>query len=254
MNEGFYSELSGPPQAFFFEIAKGNVPGHASRNVIGRNPQVSTSPEDIWDPGGILVYPTAGEQWEILSTSANDTLAGTGARTVELAYQDDFYKRKTTTVSLNGTTPVSFTPTDSFRFEDLKVTVADPANGNKNDGDLTVRVAGGGAVRGGMLAGENIALDGHYTVPAGITAHIVSIFQEINKNEDVVLSYLATNGTNGIFLAGIKSSIYQDSAHFPFSLAALKLEEKSDFKIMAVSSNLIASPLVMTQIIEVDNV
>lgn len=253
MNEGFYPELSGAPPSFFFEISKGNVPGHASRNVIGRNPQVSTSAEDVWDPGDILVYPTVGEQWEVLSSSVNDTALGTGARTVELRYQDDQYARQAETVSLNGTTPVLFTATDQFRFEEFEVMSADPSNGNVNDGDITVRVASGGATRGALLAGENIALDGHYTVPAGKTSFIVGIFQEINKNEDVVVSYLATRGENGIFRAGIKSSIYQSSATFPFVLAAIKLEEKTDFKTMAVSSNLIATPLVMIQIIEVDN-
>ena len=59
---------------------------------------------------GTLIYPTAGEQWEIFSDSANDTSAGTGMRTVQVTYLDDNHVQQTENKTLNGTKPISKTP------------------------------------------------------------------------------------------------------------------------------------------------
>jgi len=239
------------PFDFFLEMSKGNIPGHTARNIIGRNPTVGTSVEDLWDPGGVLVYATAGEQWEISSDDANDTSAGTGARTVIIRYLDDNHVRQTETVTLNGFSVVTTVGTDMFRFESAEVITA--GSGAENAGLLTITVAGAGDVRGAIIANENVSLDGHYTVPAGKTAFAVSISEEINKGEDILLKYKATRGTNGIFRTVIISTLYQSSVFFPIIAVKDPLVEKSDLKITAVSTNPASTPSVVIGIIEVDN-
>lgn len=109
------------PFDFFLELSKGNIPGHTARNIIGRNPAVGTVIQDLWDPGGVLTYPTTGEQWEISSNNANDTSAGTGARTVLIRYLDDNHIRQSETLTLNGFTVVTTVATNMFRFESAEV-------------------------------------------------------------------------------------------------------------------------------------
>ena len=59
--------------------------------------------------GGETVYtePTTSDTFVINSTSANDTSAGTGVRTVQVVYLDSSGNEQSTTVTLNGTTDVA---------------------------------------------------------------------------------------------------------------------------------------------------
>lgn len=69
----------------FLEIPRGKVPGLSSVNRAGRNSviQISSTPEDIWDAGGIWVPPTAARNHNISSTSSSDagTLVSSGTAT-----------------------------------------------------------------------------------------------------------------------------------------------------------------------------
>src|ERR1044071_8594902 len=64
--------------------------------------------QDIW--GGVnneMTFPTANESWEVVSSSANDTVGGSGSETVTFTILDFAYAEIATfTVNLNGTTPV----------------------------------------------------------------------------------------------------------------------------------------------------
>ena len=62
--------------------------------------------ETIWTEGGIYVYPTSAEAVYISSTDANDTSAGTGARTVKVFGLDANWELQEETVILNGQTQV----------------------------------------------------------------------------------------------------------------------------------------------------
>ena len=236
---------------YLIEVGLGNVPGTFATTVASRNPAVgSVNVEDIWDPGGVLVYATAGEQWEIVSTSANDTAAGTGARTITILYLDDQYVKQFEIITLNGTTPVLTTATDMFRFRRLITATAGSAA--ENDGDITLRVASGGNTRAKMLTGNNTTMSVHYTVPAGVTAFITATTLEINKGEDVVLSFKITFGPTGIFLNAAESFIYQTINRRNAGVFQ-PIVEKSDFKVQAISSNAVASPAVFLEILEIDN-
>lgn len=235
---------------FFLDISKGLIPGHASIVISARNPSVSTSIEDVWDVGGTIVYPTAGEQWELVSDSVNDTSAGTGAQKITVDYLDDNFILQSEEVTMNGTTAVTLTATNSFRPRTITTTAA--GSGAENAGVVTLRVASGGNPRGAMLAGENISMSSHYTVPAGRTAYLTTILEEINKGEDVVLQFKRTEGPNGIFLTRGKSAIYQSVNISNFTLFH-PIIEKSDTKVTAVSSNALAAPFIFIELIEVTN-
>lgn len=93
---------------FFVEIARNNVPEMQDYSGFGLNEDVDTgtTPEDVWTTGGVFVPPTTNRIHAIVSTSANDTSAGTGARTVKV-YGVTTAGLANEVVTLNGVTPVN---------------------------------------------------------------------------------------------------------------------------------------------------
>ena len=98
---------------FFIAVAKGDYTGYPHVSKFGRNPKVKSSDyETIWDGSNLYPWPTAAETLNVVSTDADDTSAGTGARTVEIEGLNSSWAVITETVSMNGTTNV--TTTNSF--------------------------------------------------------------------------------------------------------------------------------------------
>lgn len=68
---------------FLQAIGFSQVPGYRRVTALGNNPDVDTgAAEEIWTAGGIYPFMTAATSLEIVSSSAADDSAGTGARTV----------------------------------------------------------------------------------------------------------------------------------------------------------------------------
>ena len=167
---------------FLIEVARGNVAGASTRGVVTKNESVGTSFEDLW--GGTaseMIYPTASETWEIVSSSANDSAAGTGARTVLVNSLDINFVPQSQTVTMNGTTPVVLTGTH-YRPDQIIALTAGSLG--VNDGDITLRVSGGGNERNVMRVGAGASEDGHITVPAGQTYHILQVITILQKDFD----------------------------------------------------------------------
>lgn len=97
--------------SFFVDVSRGRFPSYKANLKFGRNPQSNTNstPEDIWDGGGIYTGQpiSAVETIQVFSSSANDTSAGTGARTIQLEGLDADWNEQVEVVTLNGTTPVT---------------------------------------------------------------------------------------------------------------------------------------------------
>lgn len=146
---------------FNLQIARGLVAGFKSVNKFGRNPDVdAAAPEDIWFNGGTWVAPTAARIHAIVSTSVNDTAAGTGARTVTLYGLNASYVEQSETVTLNGTTAVN--TVNSYVMIDRAI-VATAGSGGTNAGTITATAAVDGTITWFMVAGN----------PAGYTAYLM---------------------------------------------------------------------------------
>lgn len=232
MTQGFFPEADFNTD-FLIEVSRGNVSGASVRGIVMRNPTTGTSFEDIWGAGGEIVYPTAAETWEILSTSANDTAAGTGARQVLVNYLDDQYIERSTIVALNGTTPVTLN-TDHFRPNGA--VVIESGSSKFNEGDITIRDAGTTNPRQTILVGFSASEDTHFTVPAGKEILVLNFSSFFTKNNDGVISgRLFPFGTNTRITAG-RFPFYQNAFTIDFK-ALFMIDEKSDFKYQALSSN-----------------
>jgi len=232
------------PRLFNIEVARGAITGYEHVVIVGVNPAVSKTFEDLWDVGGNFSFPTAGETWEILSSSASDTSAGTGARTVLISGLDDSYVEQTETVTMNGTSAVTTARTDWFRIRSVIVTSC--GSGQTNAGDITIRVSGGGASRSLILTGNGQTFNGFFTVPAGKTLLVQFSQVVIPKNEDVTLqSQVLIDGTNA-FVSGAQLAVYQNNLSTVFT-SIPTIPEKTDFRLTAKSTN---TTVTVSQLVE----
>jgi hypothetical protein len=124
--------------------------------------------------------PTSAGQRSIASASANDTAAGTGARTVKITYYKNtggtvtgpFYE----TLTLNGTTGVNTAASDIYYIEDM--TVLTVGSGGTNAGIITLytQINKGGTAIGTVAASTGHTEWAHHYVPSGKTCSITGVY------------------------------------------------------------------------------
>lgn len=138
----------------------------------GRRTNVNNIRTDIWGgPTTTYVFPPAGGiQMSFVSTSANDTLAGTGAQKVHIHYLDSSYNDQTEIVNLNGVTPVNTVATNILRINAMHVSQA--GTGGVSAGSISLTSVGGATTYGHIEVGYNTARQAIYTIPAGKTGYI----------------------------------------------------------------------------------
>ena len=222
------------PRQFDIEVARGEVTGYESSALIGQNPSVGTSFEDIWDVGGDFVYPTSGETWEVVSDNAADTSAGTGARIVLISGLDDSFVEQTETVTMNGTTPVVTVRTDWFRINN--VFVISSGSGQVNAGTIDIRISGGGTIRSRIRSGRGRTLNGFFTVPAGKTLFGEQLQVIVPKNQDIIMQCRTLIFGTNTFVLGAPLPLYQNNTITTFK-ALPTLPEKTDLRFTASSKN-----------------
>lgn len=162
---------------YFVNVALGLVDGVSHNNKFGRNDAVDTTstPEDVWDGGGLYTgHPTSftPETVDVFSSDTNDTSAGTGARTFRIfglkTSSSTAYEYED--ITLNGTTAVTSTST-WWRVNRGYVLTA--GTGGTNAGTITVRSTTTTAnVFMVLYAGFAQSQVAAWTVPAGTTALI----------------------------------------------------------------------------------
>ena len=144
------------------EIARGNVRGAYPYAAYGRL-TTNGSVTDVLlrdDDGTTLVVPQ-GVQMTLVSSSASDSAAGTGARTVVVEYLNGDLDYSFELVTLNGTTPVNMVATDVRWVQ--AVHVATVGSGAKAAGNITV--TNGGVTYLRVSAGERTSYNSLTRVP-----------------------------------------------------------------------------------------
>lgn len=156
---------------YLYDVAEGNIPNHISFRQIGRNGDVDNLLEDLWDVGGVYVYPPAGGiQMQVSSTSANDSAAGIGARQVAIHYLDSSYNEQSETITLNGVTPVNTVATNILRVNGFHV-ITVGSNGY-SVGSIRLHNVGATIFYSQVSAGYNVSFQAIYTVPLGKILYI----------------------------------------------------------------------------------
>lgn len=166
-NNGYIKSSATDPLSmpFNYAVTLGRVAGHSRVIVNGRSSSIVVG-NDVWEGNSVYPLLNAASQLEILSSSASDAAAGTGARSFTLQGLDANFNQISETVALNGVTPVA-TANAYLRVNRLLIQSA--GSGLTNAGTVTLRVVGGGTTQGIAAAGTGPAKTGVYTVPAGFT-------------------------------------------------------------------------------------
>ena len=166
--------------------------------VYGRNVDIDTGTEDLISAGGTYAGPAATAAIvNFASASANDTAAGTGARTMEVIGLDGNYVERTETITLLGATPV---PTVGGYFFISSVRILTAGSGGVNAGIITgTSAASGTPVLITMAASTNKSCLGVYMVPAGFTAVINKFGGNMVQASGTVAVNLSIKPFGGVF-------------------------------------------------------
>ncbi len=175
-------------------VAMDQAPQYSVVHKFGAAVGVGTSLVPV-TTAKVYVTPTTAAALEVVSDDANDTAAGTGARSITVEGLDENWEEVSQTVAMNGTTAVAI-PISLLRVYRLKVATSGTyasSTAGSHAGTITVQAAGAGPewaqidLEIGMGLGQSqIAA---YTVPAGkrayLAQHMISI--ETNKSVNVLL-------------------------------------------------------------------
>ena len=229
---------------FLIDVSKRKVKGAVPIHILGNNDDTSTSLEDMWEgttSGTIVPPPVGGIQMEIVSSSPDDTAAGSGVQKVMIHYLNAAYIQKTEIIIMNGQTPVDTVATDIQRVQNIHtVTVG---GGGVAAGEITLESTDSAVEYTRIRTGINVSLTGFWTVPAGQTLYIAqwdagAISTGANRTSEFFLR--ATSSFHGLLLPGIFN--VKDITHLqvgsipkPFTLP-LKIPAKADVKVSVISS------------------
>lgn len=218
----------GTVEPFELQVGRGQIPGHSIVHVFGHNPDVDTAEETIWPVNGLLGHPPVPTVMTISSSNANDTAAGTGARTVYILGINGTGGFVSETVTLNGQTPVSTTKAYDAIEQMAVMTVG---SGGVNAGLI---YAGTGIVTAGVPdtvysavgVGDNLSLVGHWTCPAGHTGYLVlgSITCGTTSGNQYITARLKLRGQDGVVRTAALTTLVDGTAEYNFTYPVKILE------------------------------
>lgn len=169
----------------FYElgIGFGDVPGYSRVAIVGSLLDIDdgSEPEDVWIDGGLFPWIPSARALVAKSDNANDTAAGTGARTLSVTGLESPLSVSETTISitLNGTSASAET-IPFYRINRMMVSSA--GSGETNAGNIRLYDASDGTtVRNTIAAGIGIAQSCVYTPPLGYTLQIISQYVGVNR-------------------------------------------------------------------------
>lgn len=187
------------------DIARGNVTGVDYVNKYGLNADIdtATTPEDIWDGGGLWVPPTTARVHEITSTDAADTSAGTGARTIMIEGLGDNWEEASEMVTMDGLAAVDTTLAYQRIF---RMYILTAGSGMVNAGNISATAKTDATITATITAGSGQTFMAIWTVPANKTAYLTQYYSSSVRG-------VATAGTAELVLAATYNADLATKTH-----------------------------------------
>lgn len=160
----------------------GRVGGYSRVAVYGHTPTPAAQ-TDVWEGATLYPFQAAAVTLEALSASANDTAAGTGARTFTITGLDNSFNVISEVITLAGVTPVQ--SVNQYRRVN-GFNIASAGSGGVNAGDVTLRVTGAGATQAIARALYGYSKSCVYTVPTGFSLLVTDVLPECSGNGNAV--------------------------------------------------------------------
>ena len=194
-------------------LALNGFPGVKKVQLRGRNAAISNAYETVWLPGATYARLSSATALEVVSSTANDAAAGTGARTVVVESVLASGAVSTETVTLNGTTAVALVATTTIAVN--RFYVATVGSGASAAGTIDCRTVSGSTIKSQIITtadilGRNLATDFIYTIPTGYTGVLKTVeFSATGVTGDLTCVVEVTTSDGITFNAGAgKSSLY----------------------------------------------
>jgi len=211
---------------YYLQVSKGHVPGHTFVQKFGRNQDIGSAEETIWDAGGIFPYPSSASVIDIQSTNVNDAVAGSGAWAVDINGLDENWIEQTEQVALAGIATVQ-TTTTFIRVH--RMTIRGP---NGLQGVLTAEIAS--TVYSQIINGNNRTLQAAYTIPGDCDGYVIFGKVSASSGKDVsILFYTRMFGE--VFVVAHAVELFSTNYDYFFK-APPRLPPKMDVEVRGVSS------------------
>jgi hypothetical protein len=126
---------------FDIGVSFGLNPDYSIIDKFGKNGEIDTGsvPETLWTGGGLYPFPTSESVLSVVSSSAQDTTLGIGARRIVIIGLDEGFNEIEENVDLDGTNPV-LTTNSFYRVNRMYVLLR--GSNNTNVGTITVSHSG----------------------------------------------------------------------------------------------------------------
>lgn len=217
-----------PVRESVHECALGRSIGCRTVLLHGLNVDIGATIEDIWSGGGLYAfYPTVAIEIGCESDNANDTVLGTGARTLKINGLDANRNGIIETIDMNGTTQVVVS-NKMIRVNFIRVQTQGGGVGRTNEGTIFCEATtGGGGVSAGdgvpssddaqqILPGQGLSAAAIYTVPANKTAVFTAVSFQVGKGNQAELAVFyrlnnATVGDDGAWGITLTAFLYENA-------------------------------------------
>lgn len=230
----------GTTEPFELQVSRGQISGHYRLHKFGFNEDIDATEETIWSEGGIYYHPVGATQFQVSSTSDDDTAnEGDGARVVELQGLDEDYNFIREEILLEGTTAVS--TTKSF----LRINRGFVKTAGDNEVATGIIRAGTGTVTNGVPANTYLRIDPEdgqslmcvWTVPAGYTAYLLQ--KDITSLTETLTRFgifrLVSRVPGGVYRTHDKHCLRNDHLELTYS-NPLVFFEKTDIEVRCKGS------------------
>jgi hypothetical protein len=214
-----------------------------TRNKFGLIGDLGTTEQVISLGGQVNIpYLTSAVVVSISSTSVNDTLLGSGARTVRVSGVDEVFNEIEEIVTLAGQS-AALTVLPFWRVYRLQVLTAGATGFNEG-----LIHCGTGALGSGIPAvklieigiGDNQTLAAFWTSPAGATADLRSIMfsggRTVGNVEALITLRLMVRELGGLWTLKWKHHLIANSIRFPFPRGDIEFGPGTDWEVRATSS------------------
>ena len=181
---------------FDVELARGRITDMTEINKFGRNQDIDTTEEDVWDAGGIYNWSSTADITDIVSSSAADTFE------IEIHGLDTNWDQVVQTKTLTGTTSVAM-DTPLLREFRLKNASGTAAAGVLQCGVGSTTTSFSAAnLRAQITLGFEQTLMAIYTIPAGKKGLLKRLWSNINKSN-------SSGGLDAIFWARSEGGVFR---------------------------------------------
>ena len=209
------------------EIAKGQINKLSHINKFGYNTAVGASYEVLTDLG-THVLPTTAAAVSVVSSSANDAAAGTGARTLEVQGLDANYNLQTSTITLNGTAAVT-TGSDTY-LRVFRMRVLTAGTGETNAGAITASIGGSDIAQIKAEVGQTLM--GVYTVPAGHNVYLTKFQASLSKNQEAQVQLRTKAADDGAWQVKGQFGTFANTVEYEYTVPLL-ITQKTDIQFRA---------------------